>query len=168
MKKINSSSIRDDHDYNNISIEIDHIVVNPDKRVYVILTDGERQAGLEITNFEASMLSFVHKELHKNSHINTIHQLFVKLLHQIHTKVESVCIESKVGDVVYASMKTVDEKHNRAFSITSLVDGLILACIENAPIFAVNNVWKHMDEIDEWDYEEYIFDYDPEEDEDED
>ena len=62
MKKINSSSIRDDYDYNNIPIEIDHIVVNPDKRVYVILTDGERQAGLEITSFEASMLSFVHKK----------------------------------------------------------------------------------------------------------
>ena len=165
MKKIDNSSIRDDYDYNNIPIDIDHIVVNPDKRVYVVLTDGERQAGLELTNFEASLLSFVHKELHKNSHINTIHQLFIKLLTQIHTKIESVCIESKVGDVIYASLKTVDEKHNRACTITSLSDGLILACIANAPIYAVNNVWKNMDHIDEWDYEEYIFDFDPEEDE---
>jgi bifunctional DNase/RNase len=159
MKKINSSSIRDDYDYNNIPIEIDHIVVNPDKRVYVILTDGERQAGLEITSFEASMLSFVHKELHKNSHINTIHQLFVKFINDQNTKIESIYLESKVGDIIYASIHFVDNKHRRYYSVCSLIDALILSLINKTQLYVVKNAWEKIDSFDDWQYDEFIIDW---------
>jgi bifunctional DNase/RNase len=143
-----------------VRVEIDHIVSNPDKRVYVILTDGNRQSGAELNPYEASILSFVHKGLHKNSHIQTMHQLFVKTLQQVKSSIENVVIESKVGDVTYCSLKIVDTNHNRYFTIVSLADGLILAEITNSPIFAIANVWDDLDSIDEWDYEDYIVDFD--------
>jgi bifunctional DNase/RNase len=122
---------------------------------------------VELNPFEASHLSFVHKGLQKNSHIQTLHQLYVKTLDQINSKIESVVIESKVGDVIYCSIKIVDKNHNRFFTIVSLADGLILSKIAESPIHVVSNVWADMDPIDEWDYEDYILDFDEDDDEDE-
>ena len=99
--------------------------------------------------------------------IQTLHQLYVKTLDQINSKIESVVIESKVGDVIYCSIKIVDKNHNRFFTIVSLADGLILSKIAESPIHVVSNVWADMDPIDEWDYEDYILDFDEDDDEDE-
>jgi bifunctional DNase/RNase len=160
-KKININDVNKDYNFNLTYIDLDHIVVNPDKRVYVVLTDGERQSGFEINSYEGSMLSFVHKGLHNNSHIHTIHQLFIKTLKQFNVEVEQIVIESKVGDMVYCSVKMIDSKLNESFSIVTLVDGLIISEITKKPLLAVDNVWQAMDEIDEWDYEEFIVDIDP-------
>ena len=165
-KKIDLSEIDNSLDLELLPVEIDHIVVNPDKRVYVVLANEDRQNGVELNPFEASHLSFVHKGLHKNSHIQTMHQLYIKTLEQIKTKIESVVIESKVGDVIYCSLKMVDSNHNRFFTIVSLADGLILSKIAESPIHVIGNVWDDMDPIDEWDYEDYILDFEDEEDDD--
>ena len=165
-KKIDLSEVYDSLNLELLPVEIDHIVVNPDKRVYVVLANEDRQNGVELNPFEASHLSFVHKGLHKNSHIQTMHQLYVKTLEQIKTKIESVVIESKVGDVIYCSLKMVDSNHNRFFTIVSLADGLILSKIAESPIHVIENVWDDMDPIDEWDYEDYILDFEDEEDDD--
>jgi hypothetical protein len=53
---------------------------------------------------------------------------------------------------------------NESFSIVSLVDGLIISAITKKPLLAINEVWQAMDQIDEWDYEEFIMDFDPDED----
>ena len=164
-KKIDLSEIDNSLDLELLPVEIDHIVVNPDKRVYVVLANEDRQNGVELNPFEASHLSFVHKGLHKNSHIQTMHQLYVKTLEQIKTKIESVVIESKVGDVIYCSLKMVDSNHNRFFTIVSLADGLILSKIAESPIHVIGNVWDDMDPIDEWDYEDYILDFDEDDEE---
>lgn len=158
-KKIILSDLDQSSNFELLPVEIDHIVVNPDKRVYVVLVNEDRQNGVELNPFEASHLSFVHKGLHKNSHIQTMHQLYVKTLEQIRTKIENVVIESKVGDVIYCSVKLVDINHNRFFTIVSLADGLILSKIAESPIQVVGNVWDDMDPIDEWDYEDYILDF---------
>lgn len=160
-KKININDVNNDCNFSLTYIDLDHIVVNPDKRVYVVLTDGERQSGFEINSYEGSMLSFVHKGLHNNSHIHTIHQLYIKALKQFSVEVEQIVIESKVGDVVYCSVKMIDSKLNESFSVVTLVDGLIISEITKKPLLAVDNVWQAMDEIDEWDYEEFIVDIDP-------
>lgn len=165
MKKVNLSKVINDQDLSLIRIDLESIILNPDKRIYITFTDGEKIAGVEIDEYEASLLCFVNDGLHKNAHINTIHQLFVKFLKQVHVDVESVCIESKNGDVIYASLKTVDVNHNRSFAIVSLCDAVILAKISNAPIFILPDVWEDMDEVDEWDYQEYIIDFDSDEDE---
>lgn len=166
-KKIDINNVSKNLDLSLIYVELDHIVVNPDKRVYVVLTDGERESGVEINSYEASMLSFVHKGLHNNSHIHTIHQLYVKTLKQFKIEVDQIAIESKVGDVIYCSVKMTDSALNESFSVVSLVDGLIISAITKKPLLAINEVWQAMDQIDEWDYEEFIMDFDPD-DEDED
>ena len=166
-KNFDLSGLDDSMDLELLTVEIDHIVINPDRTVYVVLTDEERKNGVELNPFEASHLSFVHKGLHKNSHIQTLHQLYVKTLEQIDSKIESVVIESKVGDVIYCSIKIVDRNHNRIFTIVSLADGLILSKIAESPIHVISKVWTDMDPIDEWDYEDFILDFD-EDDEDED
>jgi bifunctional DNase/RNase len=165
-KKLDLSNVNDSLDLELLPVEIDHIVVNPDKRVYVVLANEDRQNGVELNPFEASHLSFVHKGLHKNSHIQTMHQLYVKTLDVINSKIEDVVIESKVGDVIYCSVKIVDANHNRYFTIVSLADGLILSKITESPIHVISNVWSDMDPIDEWDYEDYILDFDDDEEDD--
>ena len=79
-------------------------------------------------------------------------------------KIEEIVIESKVGDVIYCTLKMIDNKNNRAYNILSLSDGIILSRITNCPFKSWANVWDIFDEIDEWDYEDYIVDIYPDED----
>ena len=163
--KINYDDIDPDMDFEVIPINFHHLVINPDKRIYVVLEDeNETQAGVEVNQYEASMISFVQKGLHQNSHINTIHQLFIKALQLNQIKVQEVIIESKVGDIIYCTLKMVDSKNNVAYNVLSLADGIILSRITNCPLKSLAYVWDDFDQIDEWDYEDYIVDIDPDED----
>lgn len=164
--KIDFSELNPSENLELIRIDIEHLASSQDHRSFVVMTDNDRKNIVEINNYEASMLSFVYKELHLNSHIQTIHQLFVKFLQMTESEVESVTIESKIGDVIYCSVKIVDKNFKRTYAVTSLCDGLILALISEKPLFAVKNVWTEMDESDDWDYEEYIVDFTDQDDED--
>ena len=53
-KKLDLSNVNDSLDLELLPVEIDHIVVNPDKRVYVVLANEDRQNGVELNPFEAS------------------------------------------------------------------------------------------------------------------
>ena len=166
---LNIDNLRNDDGYDKLSIELESLVSNVDKRVYAIFEVNGDNTLMEINAYEASMLSFVYKGLHLNSHIQTIHQIFVKYLLQSSMTIEEVVIESKVGDVIYCTAKILDNKHDRTFTVLSLVDGLILSLISKAPIFVIKNVWEQMEEFDEdWDYEDFIVDFENEDDDDED
>lgn len=162
---ISADNIDSKDNYELISIEVEHIIINPDQRVYLILNSDEKQSLIELNAFEASMLSFVYKGLHKNSHIQTIHQLYLNFMKMHSTNLEQVVIESKVGDVIYTTIKLCDKNYNRTFTVTSLVDGIIFSIITECPLFIVKKVWDDMDEVDDWDYENYIVDYEDDEDE---
>jgi hypothetical protein len=71
---ISADKINSKDNYELIKISVDHIIINPDQRVYLILDSEDKQSLIELNSFEASMLSFVYKGLHKNSHIQIIHQ----------------------------------------------------------------------------------------------
>lgn len=162
---IDKSQIRDDLSIKLIDIKLEHIVINADKRVYAVMIDNdERKNAIELNAYEGSMLSFVHKGLFKNSHINTIHQLFLKFLENNETFVKEIVIESKIGDIIYCSIKFQDKNLNEFFSVVTLSDALILHRLSNCKFFAIENVWEEMDELDDWDYEDYIVDLDPDED----
>ena len=163
---VSADKIDQKDNYELIRLKIEHIIINPDQRVYLILDSEDKQSLIELNSFEASMLSFVYKGLHKNSHIQIIHQLYLNFMKIHSTNLEQVVIESKVGDVIYSTLKLCDKKFNRTFTVTSLVDGIILSVITECPLFIVKKVWDDMDEVDEWDYENYIVDYEDDEDED--
>ena len=107
------------------------------------------------------MLTFVAKDYHKNSHIQTIHQAFIKLLEIYKSDVESVEIENKVGDVIYTSVKFLDKNLNNFYLIMSLCDGIILSILSQTNLKIVFDVWDNMETLDEdWDYENFMFDED--------
>ena len=63
-KKIDRNNIHNDDRYENIPILLDKVVVNPEGRVYIVLSDGEKKVACEIASYEASILNFVIKEYH--------------------------------------------------------------------------------------------------------
>ena len=160
-KKIDRNNIHKDDRYESIPILLDKVVVNPEGRVYIVLSDGLKKSACEIASYEASVLNFVIKEYHINSHVLIIHQMFMKLLNHYNSKIESIYIENKVGDVVYSSVKFTDHNKNDYFSVCSLVDSLIFSILSQTDLFILRNVWDNMDELDDdWDFESYISDND--------
>lgn len=169
MNNINLNGLNSDDRFEKLPIEVESLVSNIDKRVYIIFVVDDKKTLMEVNPYEASMLAFVYKGLYLNSHIQTIHQLFVKYLEYSKFEIEELVVESKVGDVIYCTAKIIDQKLNRSFTVLSLVDGIILSIISKAPIYIIKNVWQQMEEFDEdWDYEEYIVDFEDDDDEDED
>jgi len=159
-KKIDRQKLITDDSYELLPIEIESIVVNAESRVFVVLSDGYNKKAYELNAYEASMLSFFAKYYHENAHIQTIHQAFLKFLKLYKTEIDCIVIESKVGDVIYCSVKFTDSKLNNLFTILSLNDGLILSILSEKKINIVQLVWDNMDSIDDWDYENFIIDND--------
>ena len=158
-KKIDRNNIHNDDRYENIPILLDKVVVNPEGRVYIVLSAGEKKGACESASYEASILNFVIKEYHTNSHVLIVHQMFMRLLNHYSSKVESICIENKVGDVIYSSMKFSDHHKNDYYSVCSLVDSLIFSLLSQTDLFILRYVWDNMDELDEdWDFESFISD----------
>jgi hypothetical protein len=159
-KKIDRQKLITDDSYELLPIEIESIVVNAESRVFVVLSDGYNKKAYELNTYEASMLSFFAKYYHENAHIQTMHQAFLKFLKLYKTEIDGIVIESKVGDVIYCSVKFTDSKLNNLFTILSLNDGLILSILSEKEINIVQLVWDNMDSIDDWDYENFIIDND--------
>lgn len=157
-------NIENHDDYELVIIELEQIAADASQRVFVLLASNEKKCMIEINSYEASMMSFAMKELHRNSHIQTIHQLLLKYLGTQDIQIDRLVIESKVGDIVYATMSLVDSNHRRIFSVISLADAMILSLMTKRPLHAVKKVWDEMDEFDEWDYEYYTLDDEDEKD----
>ena len=160
-KKIDRHSIDNGNRYELIPILIESVVVNPEGRSFVVLSDGDKKSACEINSYESGMLTFVAKDYHKNSHIQTIHQAFIKLLEIYKSDVESVEIENKVGDVIYTSVKFIDKNLNNFYLIMSLCDGIILSILSQTNLKIVFDVWDNMESLDvDWDYENFMSDED--------
>jgi hypothetical protein len=157
-------NIENHDDYELVIIELEQIAADASQRVFVLLTSNEKKCMIEINSYEASMMSFAMKDLHRNSHIQTIHQLLLKYLGTQDIQIDRLVIESKVGDIVYATMSLVDSNYRRIFSVISLADAMILSLMTKRPLHAVKKVWDEMDEFDEWDYEYYTLDDEDEDD----
>jgi hypothetical protein len=160
-KKIDRHSLDNSNRYELIPILVESVVVNPEGRSFVVLSDGDKKSAVEMNSFESGMLTFVAKDYHKNSHIQTIHQAFMRLLDVYKSDIESVEIENKVGDVVYTSVKFIDKKLNNFYLIMSLCDGIILSILSQTKLKIVFDVWDNMEPLDEdWDYENFMYDED--------
>jgi bifunctional DNase/RNase len=162
---IDLNNLETNDNFDIIIIEVDQIASDASNRVFALLIDDEeRKCMVELNSYEASMLSFVMKDLHKNSHIQTIYQILLRYINYQGVNIDKIVIESKVGDIVYATITLVDQKHDRIFSVISLADAMILSLMSNRPLQAVKKVWEEMDEFDEWDYEYFTLDDDEDED----
>lgn len=160
-KKIDRHSLDNSDRYELIPILVESVVVSPNEKSFVVLSDGDKKSAVEINSFESGIITFVAKEYHKNSHIQIIHQAFIKILEIYKSNVVSVEIENKVGDVIYTSVKLCDKNLNNFYMIMSLCDGIILSILSQTNLNIVANVWDNMDPLDEdWDFENFISDED--------
>ena len=76
---IDLNNLETDDNFDIIIIEVDQIASDVSNRVFALLIDDEeRKCMVELNSYEASMLSFVMKDLHKNSHIQTIYQILLR------------------------------------------------------------------------------------------
>lgn len=156
---IDLNNLQTDDNFDLVILDVDQIASDAAHRIFALLTDDEdRKCMIELNSYEASMLSFVMKDLHKNSHIQTIYQILLRYINSQNVSVDKIVIESKVGDIIYATLTLVDHKHDRIFSVISLADAMILSLMTNRPLQAVRKVWEEMDEFDEWDYEYFTLD----------
>jgi len=159
IKKIKSTKLSSVDNLELIPVKLEHILISPDNHTFALIAADDKDIAIPLNSYEGSMLSFVFKGLHKNSHINTIHQLFVKFINDQNTKIESIYLESKVGDIIYASIHFVDNKHRRYYSVCSLIDALILSLINKTQLYVVKNAWEKIDSFDDWQYDEFIIDW---------
>jgi bifunctional DNase/RNase len=159
IKKIKSTKLNNVDSLELIPVKLEHILISPDNHTFALIAADDKDIAIPLNSYEGSMLSFVFKGLHKNSHINTIHQLFVKFINDQDTKIESIYLESKVGDIIYASIHFVDKKHRRYYSVCSLIDALILSLINKTQLYVVKNAWDKIDSFDDWQYDEFIIDW---------
>ena len=158
-KKIKVSKLNSVDGLELIPVKLEHILISPDNHTFALIAADDKDIAIPLNSYEGSMLSFVFKGLHKNAHINTIHQLFVKFINDQNTKIESIYLESKVGDIIYASIHFVDNKHRRFYSVCSLIDALILSLINKTQLYVVKNAWYKIDSFDDWQYDEFIIDW---------
>ena len=159
IKKLKSAKLNNVDNLELIPVKLEHILISPDNHTFALIAADDKDIAVPLNSYEGSMLSFVFKGLHKNSHINTIHQLFVKFINDQNTKIESIYLESKVGDIIYASIHFVDNKHRRYYSVCSLIDALILSLINKTQLYVVKNAWEKIDSFDDWQYDEFIIDW---------
>lgn len=146
-----------------VDIRLEKILIGPNDRAYVLIGSSDKTVCFELNSFEGSMLSFIYKGLHTNSHIQTIHQLYIRFLKDQGTNLERVVIESRAGDITYASLRFVDIKHRRYHAICSLGDALILSYLTKCSLSVVKKPWLTYDPYDDTNYEHFIIDLSPEE-----
>jgi hypothetical protein len=158
-KKIKVSKLNSVDGLELVPVKLEHILISPDNHTFALIAGDDKDIAIPLNSYEGSMLSFVFKGLHKSSHINTIHQLFMKFITDQNTKIESIYLESKVGDIIYASIHFVDVKHRRFYSICTLIDALILSLINKTQLYVVKNAWEKIDSFDDWQYDEFIIDW---------
>lgn len=160
-KKIDRHQLDNNDLYELIPIFLESVVIDTSGKSFVILSDGIKKCALTLNSYESGMLTFVAKEYHKNSHIQTIHQTFLKLCNLYKTNLESVVIENIVGDVIYTSLKFLDKNLNNYFTVVSLCDGVILSILSQIDLQIIANVWDNMEPFDDdWDYESFMIDED--------
>ncbi len=136
-----------------VPVQVSRIMISPNNGGIVILMTPDKEVALPLSSSEGTLMSFIQGGLAEHSHIHTMPQMYVRLLSDMGAKIESVTLESKVGDVIYASIRMVDRKHKRFWSLCSHGDGLILALLTKCPLGVVQAVWEKLDNFDDWPFE---------------
>ena len=163
-KKIPAERMKSSSELEIIPVHLSRVMINPNAGGIAVLTADDKEVALALSSSEGTMISFVHRGLAENAHIHTLPQMYLRLLQDIGTTIESVTLESKVGDVIYASIKLVDRKHRRFWSICSYADGLLLAALSKSPVGVVKALWDTLEDFDDWPYENHMISFDGEDD----
>lgn len=123
----------------------------------VLSTEG-KQIALSLNSIESTMLIFVYLGCNKDKHINSIYDLYLQTLESLKTKIESLIIEAKQGDIYYGKICLKDNKNRELLCQCTAGDAIVLSSITSKPLFIVRNV---LDDSEPFDMNE-LNDYDEE------
>ena len=168
LKHFSTARIEQANDASDLAIvpvQVSRIMISPTNGGIVILTTPDKEVALPLSSSEGTLMGFIQGGLAANSHIQTLPQMYIRLLKEMGSSIESVTLESKIGDVIYASIRIVNRKHKRFWSLCSHGDGLILSMLAKCPLGVVGSVWDKLDPFDDWPYESQIIDFEMDDDE---
>ena len=143
-------------DFDLIPIRLDKILVSVNDEVLVLLVADDKQVAFPINSIEATMLTFVHCGCTSNTHINTIYHMYIGLLREINTKIESATIEAQDGDIWYARLKITNNKNKTVYSQCSVGDALVLSLFTEAKLYIVRKALDEADIFEDLDDDDFI------------
>ena len=111
-----------------------------------------------LSEFEGAMASFVFLGCALNSHIKTIHQMYLLLLEETGSVLESGIVEAKHGDVFYSTLEFKDKNDRKFRTITSFSDAVILTALAGADLYILKKVVDEIEDFKDWTYFQDISD----------
>ena len=147
-----------------IPLELSRVMVNPSSGSIAVVQSDDKEVAFPLSVSDGTIMSFIHRGLSDRAHIQTIHQMYIKLLKSLEMNIESVIFESKVGDIGYASVCIVNKTHTRIWHICSYADGIILASLAQCSLGAVKTLWESFDDFNDWPYENHMVSLDDDDD----
>jgi bifunctional DNase/RNase len=138
--------------YNNL---LYHVMT---EQVVVVLDADSKSIACPLSEFEGAMMSFVCLGCSINSHIKTIHQMYLGLLSETGSRLESAVVESKHGDVLYTTLEFRDKNNDRFRTISSFTDAIILTALAGADLYILKKVADEMEDFTSWTHYQKISD----------
>lgn len=132
-------------------------------QVVMVLDTDDKTIACPLSDFEGAMASFVFLGCSMNSHIKTIHQMYLDLIEETGSYLESAVIEAKHGDMFYATLEFRDKRERKFRTLASFADAVILATLASVDVFILKKVIDATDDFKDWTYlQEIIDNYDDE------
>lgn len=133
-------------------------------QIIIILETDEKTIAQPLSEFDGAMASFVYLGCALNSHIKTIHQMYLALLNEFGSTLKAGVIEAKHGDVFYATLEFEDKMGRKYRTLSSFADAIILTSLSGANLYILKKVIDEIEDFKDWTYYQEIVDsYDDEE-----
>lgn len=130
----------------------------PTEQIVIVLETDDKSIAYPLSEFEGAMASFVFLGCALNSHIKTIHQMYLSLLEETGSSLESGIIEAKHGDIFYSTLEFRDKNDRKFRTITSFSDAVILTALASAELFILKKVVDEIEDFKDWTYFQDISD----------
>lgn len=130
----------------------------PSEQVIIILETDSKSIAYPLSEFEGAMASFVFLGCALNSHIKTIHQMYLSLLEETGSYLESGIVEAKHGDMFYATLEFRDKNERKFRTIASFADTIILTALAGVELYILKNVVDEIEDFNGWTYFQEISD----------
>lgn len=151
--------------------ELERILLSYNKILYqqgsneiiLVMDTDDKTIAFTLADFEGAMASFIYLGCAVNSHIKTIHQMYLALLEEHESSLESAVIESMQGDVVYVTLEFKNKKGHKYRTLSSFADAVMLTALAGVNIYILKKVLDEFDDFKELTYYREIIDQDDDE-----
>lgn len=131
-------------------VKIDNVQFNPQiEKSIALLSSNGKQFAFILDEIVGPMMTFIRSGCAKNPHIPSVYDNFIGMMKHMGITLDNVTIESKHGDVVYASMEWVDSHNNRFWQKCNYGDAIIFTSLTDRPLKIVQAALSEMDTMDE-------------------